>query len=251
MSNLALSVAIVFALAVAAFAVMRSIGVEQGALASVAGLLTGTIVWIHQFLEKKEFNPSPAAIPRGIVTFEKYTLPWYVMLVYGTLMTYAVTNIAAVVIWALKMISGLNLTDIIPTTALLIAGTNLYFIGHWIGSRCDRLLLVTTLGIVISYSIATVIIPSGLRSSSDPLDVTVLRSRLLVWLPIALLGLLRGYRGRLLGYLGYLLAFLPKNARPTAAGLLYKTIEGLSADQFRAVAQGSEDASTPPIHEPY
>jgi hypothetical protein len=97
MNKLALAVAIALSGAAICFAFLRRFLVDQDLVGSVfelgvplalSGLFLGAIATVHQSLKSKRIRPSFTALPGELVSFEQYTIPWYVMIVYGVLMVY-------------------------------------------------------------------------------------------------------------------------------------------------------------------
>lgn len=242
MKRLALAVALVLAGAAIVFVVLRSILIDQDLVKSVyeiglplafAGLVLGTVTVVHQWLVTGNIKLNLGARPSTIVNFDHYTLRWYVMIVYSVLIVYAVSGLGTIIIWSIGEVTGFYVSTAIPALNTLFACIGFYFVGSWIGARCDRHPVLTAVAVVILYKVAATTIALISASSSTLSVVIALIPSALLYLAVALVGVWRGHRVRLTRYLQYLFEFLEADARSVLLHRTFEEVKRWSANRVR------------------
>jgi hypothetical protein len=251
MKRLALAVMLVLAGAVIVFVVLRFVLVDEELANSVyeiglplafAGLVPGTITFVHRWLVTGNMKLNVEAQPSTIVSFAHYRLPWYVMVTHSVLIVYAVSNLGMIIIWSIGEVTGFYFSTAIAALNILLACIGFYFVGFWIGARCDRHPMLATIAVLMLYKIATATIAliSGLSSLS--LLIIALVPSMLLYLTVAVLGVWRGHRARLTQYLQYLFQFLEPQTRSVLVHSTFEEVKRLSASRIREVAPITQSA---------
>lgn len=246
MKNLALAGGIVAFGAGLLFVVMTWIGMEKaGALQLATAPLFG-IKYVHEVLEKNK--PSALARPKGVVSFQGFALPWYQMLVYGTLIFAATKQFGGLIAGftaGLAAVSPEALLIITVVVANLVAIIGVHAICFWIGTRCDKYMYLVAVAIplfghvigglidFLALSDAEFINFFGVPKGAGFFLEGVIVGTLIV-LPFALAGAWRGQRARLPAYLSYLLRSLPPDTRDTIINLTYEEVKALASGQVNS-----------------
>jgi hypothetical protein len=245
MKNLAWAIGIVVLAVSLISSLLTAIGVERANAFKLGEMLLGGIVFVHQVLEKGELKLNFRALPKGVVSFEGFSLPWYQMLVYGTLIFVALKQFGGFIGGFTAGFAGVpstgdSLLAIAIVIANLVAIVGVYAICFWIGTRCDKYsylvaIAVPFLGHVIGASIDFLSLSDtqfsnffGQPKSASFFVQGVIFGTLLVVI-FALLGGWRGRRARLSAYLSYLLGILPADTRNTIVDLAYEEVKAFSS----------------------
>jgi hypothetical protein len=245
MKNLAWAIGIVVLAMALGSNLLAAIGVEKSNALQLGEMLLGGIVFVHQVLEKREIKLNLRALPKGVVTFEGFSLPWYQMLVYGTLIFAALKQFGGLIGGLTAGFAGVSssggaLLAIAIVVANLVAIVGVYAICFWIGTRCDKYsylvaIAVPLLGHVIGASIDFLALSASEFSNffGQPKSASFFLQGVIVGTLIvvifALLGVWRGRRARLSAYLSYLLGILPPDTRNTIVDLTYEEVKALSS----------------------
>jgi hypothetical protein len=176
------------------------------------------------------------AQPSTIVSFADYIMPWYVMVTYSVLIVYAVSNLGMIIIWSIGEVTGFYFSTAIAALNILLACIGFYFVGFWMGARCDRHPMLATIAVLMLYKVATTTIALISGSSSLSLLVIALIPSMLLYLTVAVVGVWRGHRARLTQYLQYLFQFLEPQARSVLVHRTFEEVKRLSASRIREVA---------------
>jgi hypothetical protein len=202
---------------------------------AVAAFTLGLITYIHQLLMGKKRKLSFTALPSEVTKFEQYTLPWYIMIVYGTLMVYAVSGLGTLLVWTAGEITGFFFSRTIVIFNTIFVAIAFYFVGSWIGSRGDRHRWLTSVVIVFLFQGVATTVAVLLGSISISMITLTLLTTSALFLVTAIIGLWMGHRMRYPKYLHYLLEFLPHHERATVIELTYDKVQQLSSARFKTV----------------
>jgi hypothetical protein len=219
----AVSAALIFILSKALFIDQDFLGsiYENGVPRGLAGLFLIIFPYIHQRLAGKR-RTSFSYLPDEIVPFDVYTLPWYILLIYSVLITFAMAGISLFLVWLAGIATDVFVTRAIPILNLIILFVTFYYLGSWIGSRSVRSPYPTALGIVLGYTILELAVSLVLKIDSPlqtPFGLMIFLSLSLV---AALMGALLGKRRQLLSYIGFLLRPLSEQDRQALVYDLYR-----------------------------
>ncbi len=257
MRNLALAVGIVLAIA----GLLNKVVGKEIAL-TVLGAIVVVHQWLDKMLEKRDITPSLSALPKGLVRFNGFTLPWSRMIVYATLVLVGLFNLSA---YAAAAVAGLTTAAsqahlvlggwvaqpaTLPGRTLFAIGTAFaifvspYLVGIWIGERCDRfgLLTVTTAALsakVVDSLMSFILIEpktfEALFGRPKTVDLLLEQAALggLVMILSGMLGFFKGRRERLSKYLGYLLNRLPVNSRNVLIDIAYEEAHRIRLQESR------------------
>jgi hypothetical protein len=245
MSRLSLAAVVVLGVAIICFFVARSLLINEELVGSVyeialpygiASLLLGTIVYVHQLL-RRDTKLSFTALPDSVASFEEYILPWHSMLVYGTFLLYAMSGLSIVIIWSLGEITGFYFSSMITPMNTLIICIGSCLVGSWVGARCDKHKFFTVIAIVIFFAVATMIITLIAGSSSLLSASLIFATSTPLYFIVALVGLWRGSRLRLVRYLQYLMSFIGPDARVTLVNQTYEDVKRLSLEHLKEDVQ--------------
>ncbi|CAA9278053.1 MAG: hypothetical protein AVDCRST_MAG93-3002, partial [uncultured Chloroflexia bacterium] len=173
--KLALAVGIVLAVAVICYVLLGSFLIHEDLVGSIyetrvpraiAAFLLGAVTYVHQLLVTRTPRPSFTALPRAVTSLEDYSLPWYVMIVYGVCLVYAVSGVGTIIVWAIGETTGIFPTPLITVLNVLIICTTFFLVSSWIGSRSNKNLVLSTLAVVIIYRVMATMIDLFLEPAS-------------------------------------------------------------------------------------
>ncbi len=247
MKKLFFASVIVFFAAGILFGLLTFLGIEKAIAVSSALLPFSGITYVHQVLEKGEIKPNLRALPKGVVTLQGFALPWYQMLVYGTLIFVAVKQFGGLLAGLAIGLAGISIQDglfVVAVIANLVTAAGLYLMGVWIGTRCSKYSFLVAIampffGQIIGATIDFLILSESQFSNTfgQPKSfgfflTSVIVSTLLVVI-FAVFGVWRGSRARLSAYLSYLLGNLPADTRNTIINLAYEEVKELSSNQVK------------------
>ena len=242
MSRLSLAALLVLGGAAICFFVVRLLLIDEELAGSVyetvlpygiASLILGTIVYAHQLLSRRDTRLSFTALPGRVVSFEEYRLPWYSMVVYGTFLLLAMSGLSTVIIWSVGEVTGFYFSSMIAPINTLFVCIGSYWVGSWVGARCDKHALLTVIAIVLFFSTATTIIRLISGSSSLISAILILATSTPLYLIVALVGLWRGSRLRWVRYLQYLMRFVGPDTRATLVNQTYEEVKRLSSEHLK------------------
>lgn len=190
------------------------------------------------------FDNKPSIIrmlsfPKNLVKIEGFTLPYIEMIKYGAIVLTLISSLSILIGFAVAtyLISDRETYDAINALAHNgIPLISLYFLGVWLGSRCDRRrLLSLTLIILISRMIIgvveyVIIPPKYFEEDIGTTKSIYLLIKYILWstiayLPYGLIGLWRGHYLRTTKYFNYLLKKLPAETQRTVINLLYEEVQ--------------------------
>lgn len=244
MKNPAFAFVILLIGGVIVFVVLSFFGVGTATAISIAAIPFAGITYVDQLLEKKQIKPTISALPKGIVRLEVFALRWYLMIVYATLILAAVWQfggfIGVLIAW-LQVIPEEFVDIPIAVASMLMAVGCVYLLGVWIGTRCDKLgiltiIAVTFFGSALSLSLDFLVLsgPEFQQFYGAPktvglfLNITLLDTLLMGI--FGMIGFWRGRRARLSRYVWHLLSRLPADSRNTLVDLVNEEAQRLSSD---------------------
>jgi hypothetical protein len=203
---------------------------ENGIPRSLAGFFLIAFPYIHQHLAGRQ-RTSFSHLPDGAVPFEAYSLPWYILLTYGVLITFAIAGISLFLIWLLGLATAFFITRLISLMTWIILLISFYYLGFWAGTRnTDRPSLIS-IGIVLGYIILE-LLASFLVDIDSPLrNVFGLVIFLIPSLVAALTGARTGKHRRLSNYVHFLLTPLPEQEQQTIVDSVYREVKQRTSDK--------------------
>jgi hypothetical protein len=205
---------------------------ENGIPRALAGFLLLFFPYLHQRLEGKR-RANFSHLPDGIVPFEAYTLPWYILLVYGVLLAFAMAGVSVFVIWLIGLVTGFFITRVISIFAWIILLIAFYYLGFWSGARNTHNPFFIAVGTVLGYSILELFVSILLKIDSPLRSMFGLIAFLILFLVAALTGARAGARRRLSNYVHYLLNALPEQARQTVVDDLHREVKQRANEEHR------------------
>ena len=250
--KLALAVGIVLAIAVISYVILRSLLVHEDLIGSIyetqapraiAALLLGAVTYVHQRVAISKTRPSFTALPRAVVSLEDYSLPWYVMIVYGVCIVYAVSGVGTIIVWAMGETTGIYPTRLIPFLNVPITCLAFFLVSSWIGSRSNTYRFLATLAVVVMYRFVATTIDLLLEPASLLSTIIRISSSTALYLMIALLGLWWGRHVRLLRYLRYLLRLAPAEMRKVIVDKTYEEVRTLAGARTTEDTPGYPDTA--------
>jgi hypothetical protein len=201
--------------------------------ATVYHLYCGIIPFVHASLEKGRIKLS--FLPWHIVPIEGYALPWYRMAVYGLTLFVALGILGAFV--AVLFLITLGLMGIVqrPNQDTVNSLTFfwelfiMFFLGRWIGIRCDKYLVTTVVAIALfGYGLGAgidLLVTSGWAGVFQWPGASEFRLfgfNTVAFFIAGVAGLIMGHRERASQYLQYLLSRVGLGARATIIQLAYE-----------------------------
>ncbi|MGH8476197.1 MAG: hypothetical protein ACRER2_10580 [Methylococcales bacterium] len=114
-------------------------GVKEAIALPISHLFYGIVTYIHNLLETQEIKPTMSILPNSIVTLKDFWFGWYLTVVYGTLIFFAMGNLGIILgsIVASTLSPG-GIAIIIQIVGAFVSSLVIFFTGHWIGLRCDK-----------------------------------------------------------------------------------------------------------------
>lgn len=197
---------------------------ENGVPRALAGFSLLLFPYMHQRLEGKRHTRF-LHLPDGAVPFEAYTLPWYLVLAYGILITFAVTGISLFLVWLIGLVTGFFMTRAISIVTSIILVITFYYFGFWAGTRHVQHPFLVAAGIVLGYTILEVLVSSALNIDSSLRVLLGLMLFLITSWVAALIGARAGKRRCLSNYVQFLLTPLAEQDRLTAVHNLYGEVK--------------------------
>ena len=218
------------------FTLLRLSGVSKGLAMNACGVVAAVFVVIHQELEKRKATKNQIFVTKSIVQFDSFGTPWYLMIIYGTILTFTASSLGGGTSGALGGAMGLDIEhSLIVSTVYMFFFTLIghYFVGKWIGVKCIGLgvwtaILVAFLHSAIENSLTWAFASDGAFSlyfgdspRSTWFVVVLIVSGSLIRIPFVALGYWRGRHSRLSAYFQYLLKQVPMETRNTIVTLAY------------------------------
>ena len=197
---------------------------ENGIPRALAGFFLLAFPYIQQRLAGKRRN-SFSHLPDGAVSFEAYTLPWYMLLAHGVLIPLAIAGIGLFLVWLVGMVTGVFVTQAVSILNLILLFIAFYYLGFWIGSRSASSPYLTAWGMVLGYTILELVLTTALNIDSPLRGMLGLVIFLVLALVGALTGARTGKRRRISNYVHFLLAPLHERDRQTIVDNLYRDIK--------------------------
>ncbi len=274
MKTLLATVAIVVIAGSFCFGVLALFRVPLEFSAALATVFFGAMPYLHQVLEKQLSGPGKSVLPQGVVTLHGFSLPWYLLLVYGAALTIAAMQYLGFVSGVMAGLYNLTLDPYVYTYIpdggqtgagwmnlamnLFVLPVPIFLIGRWMGTRSENYrsgigiaLGVVGIAMVLDSFLLLIFTLPGLVSSTPTFGdvvlamalVCFLRGAITVWMAtFLLLGYWRGYRVRIQRYLGYLVSALPHDTQATLVNMAYEEAERLASQR--------QAAPTTPITQP-
>ena len=203
---------------------------ENGVPRALAGFFFIAFPYMHQRMAgKRRINFSH--LPDGAVPFEDYGLPWYILLAYGVLITFAVAGMSIFLVWLVGVATGFFITRAVPILNLVLLFPAFYYLGFWTGSRSAHNPYLNAVGIVLGYTILEVLVTVVLNIDTplrSPFGLVVF---LILSLIAAFIGALLGRRRRLLSYVGFLLALTTQQDRQMVVNNIYGDVRQRISDE--------------------
>ncbi|HEY3474029.1 MAG TPA: hypothetical protein VGK56_05420 [Anaerolineales bacterium] len=196
---------------------------ENGVPRALAGFFLILFPYIHQRLAGKR-RSNFSYLPDEAVPFEAYTLPWYIVLAYGVLVTFALAGISLFLVWLIGLATGFFITRAISILNWIILLITLYYFGFWAGTRNAHRPFLIAVGIVLGYTILEFVVSVVLNTDSPLRGILGLVMFLILSLVTALSGARIGKRRRLSNYVHFLLTALPEQDRQTVVDDLYREV---------------------------
>ncbi len=237
-----MSLVIVGLLFVSVYLILNKVlGLDPDLSGGIGGLMTIFQPPLHQSLVQGQLRLRRPTIPKGIVPLEGFTLHWYFMLIYAASIVFALNQFSGFMMGFIVGFAGVTGTGVGNALALvtvIVMPVVAYFVGVWIGVRCDKygvLVLIGSLvlGRILAVSADVFLWPAATAEVTGMLP----DSSLLLWgsawsiwfIPFGLIGLWRGHRVRRERYLRYLISHLPADTRDTLVTMAYEEAQSLSA----------------------
>lgn len=225
---------------------LKFLHVEGGLEITIFHLYCGIVPYVHHSLETRPVKPSLSLLPAKMVTLEGFAMPWYVMAIYGVSGFLALGYLGAIV--GRLFIPILLLIGIIaekPDDEVILSVTQaiaffwelftMFFIGRWIGIRCDknRILTITAIafiGFIIGTLIDLLVTTgfTGIVQSVRSMDLKNLSFNTVSFVIAGSAGLWMGNRERAAKYFQYLLGLLRADTREEIIQLAYEEAKRLS-----------------------
>lgn len=198
-------------------------------------VLIVVVMWSLPRIKSRRFKSGLSLQPSGVVRPEGYHLEIGRVLIYGTLLFFAGTQI-------LSFVAGILLGLVLPASGIdpnsetfiyallptLIFGQAItaFLVSQWIGSRVHRHGLLTMLAVLTVGRILLVAVDSllGFRVPIDAAFIVYFLMLTIVLWAIGGLGYWRGTKMREAGYVWYLLSNLPQESRVPLEELLYDEV---------------------------
>ena len=253
MKNLAIS----FATALVSSVIMYfglSMILHGEALVSLAAVPFSAVSPIYEALERRQTTQRITKAPDNLPTFDGFAIPWYLVTCYGALTVIGIVQgctglggalaaraaLAGAVVGDARHVALIAVAIAIP---LILAG--FYFLGVWVGVRSGRLgflslLLAIAIGQAIIHTADFLLAPPTQfkaffgADKTGAIIVLPVIGGIILFTPIAAIGLWRGRRRRLSRYLFYLLSLLSPESRTAIVALAYDEARLISSKRPNA-----------------
>ena len=230
-----LSVGIVALIAIGVYYFLTGLlELEAGIATPLTGLVLGTQPQIDQALKRGTLNLRRPTWPDDAVSLREFAINWRLMLLYTAFLTAGPFALVGLLGLFVPVSWMANFVVIMPWIAVLSILFGVYFVGRWVGARCDEhgLLVATTgpiLGALLFIAYYTISIIVITRSVAVLLSTEAISTSLIVFpvvvtfgVPPCLLGYWRGRRKRMTLYLRYLLSFLSPDEQRAILDMAYE-----------------------------
>jgi hypothetical protein len=229
-----LSVGIVALIAMGVYYFLtRLLELEAAIATPLTGLVLGTQPQIDQALKQGTLKLRRPTWPDDAVPLREFAINWRLMLLYTAFLTAGPFALFELLVLFMPVMWMANFTAIAPWIAVPSILFSVYFVGRWVGARCDEHgLLVATTGpilgalLFISYStISMIVLTRSVAVLSTEAFLTILIIFPVVGtlgVPPCLLGYWRGRRKRMTLYLRYLLTFLSPDEQRAILDMAYE-----------------------------
>jgi hypothetical protein len=268
----AIALAILSFVALGAYLVMYNITDDKAAASFSSMVLAAIYPQIDQSLKHKTLRFGRPTWPKDIVPLESFVIPWYRMLLYGVLIIVGLAGITGLFVdiflpvflmhwlhvptdWVINWLyvhfssaqmppqlsSQINAPDAVKVNGVFIGyvvvPSILYFLGSWIGSRCNRfgvfvVIVVVMLAGYIDLAQTFLILPETKfetlfhgEGKSFELFLTLALARFgqILWQVLfGLVGFRHGRRKQMASYLRYLLSRLSSTDREAMIDMAYE-----------------------------
>ncbi len=259
MRSLLLALGAVSLTVVATFAALSALQVPKEIAGSAAGAFLGAIPYVHKQFERRAKSPILAFRRDAIVTFDSFALPNYVLVVYGTFVAFAVSQVIGGFSVAIAESAATFEGMATPVAGLLSAPLQMFIVfamGRWIGVRSGRLgVLIVLTVFVLSVSAEHILRLAYMDDRAFATAFGVDRTSMIMlaqwgggvvlWTIFGLLGFWRGRRRRLSQYADYLLRKLPPATRDTVLLLLREEVTRLSVTSRPTLVTAAVPAPVP------
>jgi hypothetical protein len=257
LAHLALALAIVLVCAAVLYLVLSAITPNKDVALGFAALAIAFFPPIDQYLEIREVTVNLSGLPRRrAASLEQFSIPWYVLLAYGSLlllMLHQVTGAVYLVAQDHTQFSTQLHILFNASTGMIIQNPSdvpleippligMFFLGRWIAIRSAGKAAFVIVGAAFAGHFLALL--AGVLTSGHPDDGIPVMSGMMtdnttpsLWSPfgflywvvptagafsvVGLIGWWRGHSQRLMRYADYLLNRLPSETRLTVVGMLY------------------------------
>lgn len=245
MAKLLIAFLVVLTAVLIAYFGLSSVGLDVKSATELAGIFGVAVPWVHSYMEKN-YKTGWAFIPKEVVSLEGFALPWYWMIMYGTLIVTCITQFSAGLSGLFLAFGNMNAGLPVPPPEQVLAQTMfvmiaivypcMFLTGSWVGTRADKYEIYIVLGIalisnLVGHSLTLLLMSEGdfasligEKSLSNFSEMIGLSSAILALL--GLLGYWRGRRNRLARYLRYLLGMIDDGTKRAIIDLAYQEARG-------------------------
>lgn len=212
----------------------------------VASAILGSLVTVYKYLKDKEIKLHFLKAIEGGVNVQRFTLKWYLIIIYGSLVLIGISQFAGGVGGVLTALilgnpSGLNLTG--AFIGIVINPVLFFLFGTWVGKKSDKhgilAIFITMLVVGIPDVLFLFLMPESFfqeffnQAKGAALQQMFLMKPFyyLISVLIALLGYWRGRRRRLVAQLQDLFRVLPRDIQATIVDLVYEEATKISSEK--------------------
>jgi len=230
MTTLLLAVVIALIGMTAVFLVLGLVGVDKAVAGPIATAIVGGIPYLRESLDKQGLPWARRKIRPVVVSFEGFGVSPQKLILYGSLILFAVMNLVSGFSGMLVGESGLKLEEskvIVMGMAPLIMFPTAFLLGRWIGRRSVSRGIITIFLVAACARVATTLLDLTLASRGE---ITALIG-MSIWQQVALgvvflflfgwWGYWRGRHQRLAAYLTYLLGRVSTDTREAIVELAF------------------------------
>lgn len=236
MKNILIAISLASVLVFACFFTFSLLGFTKENAINISGVMVAFFVAIHQAIEKHE-NRSFKSKQRRIITIDHYGYPWYLMVIYGITLTWAISSAGALTSGVIGAALGFQIEQSIKVSLLymfLFTQSGLYFTGRWVGIKslgCG-IWSVITIGLVhsiienfLNWSFASdraFSIFFGEIERSVWLLIMMMVGGWVIRVPLLIFGYWRGRRIRRVSYLRFLMKLIPDESKNAIIDLAFE-----------------------------
>jgi hypothetical protein len=217
----------------------------------VAGAILSSLVKVYNYLRDKEIKLSFLKSLETGDNIQHYSLRWYLIIIYGSLVLLGIINLLAGIGGALSSMNLGNPSGALVITTFIgiaISPVLFFFFGTWVGKKGGKhgvLALIITILLIETIDLLTILlIPESyiqklanktkgefLQEIFSATFLTVKVTYTFVRILIALLGYWHGRRKRLVAQLQDLFRVLPNDIQTTVVDLVYEEATKISREK--------------------